>query len=374
MADRKPKLCLITTGGTIAMSRDGDGIARPQRDPHAHADLLRHLPGLAEQYDLDVVPLLNKDSANITPADWSTMAHAIHERWGGGYDGFVMTHGTDTMHYSAAAVALALGEVPLDKPVVFTGAMRTMDDASPDGPQNLVDACRIAALDFGEVLIVFNGRVLRGCRAMKQRSDDGLDAFYTPGLAALGEARICDGDFTATTPAAVGRASPQGRIPTLRADFASRVLPLMLSPGVEPFFAEHLLEMGAGMGVVLQGFGEGNVPDESPGAWDYGCAWEDQMQSWVEFIASATGQGVPVLLTSPLAGSGTDENIYGPGRAAIEAGAIVTGNMTPACAIVKFRWAMGVAQQRRCGEGVVAVVREMMQKIWVREMDPSAGA
>ncbi len=111
------KICLIYTGGTIGMHRDVNGVLRPPENPE---DFLHLAPEL-DTSEFDFVPLLNKDSTNMIPADWTAIAEAIYERRKEGYIGFVVAHGTDTMHFSASAVALALGS-NLNFPVVFTGA------------------------------------------------------------------------------------------------------------------------------------------------------------------------------------------------------------------------------------------------------------
>src|SRR4051794_27977384 len=115
-SNRRPRICLIYTGGTIGMVRDRSGDLRPPDDP---ADFLRVAPELEDIVSYEFVPLLNKDSTNVVPSDWVKMARAIYQRRNDGYDGFVVVHGTDTMHFSASAVAFALGPA-LPVPVVFT--------------------------------------------------------------------------------------------------------------------------------------------------------------------------------------------------------------------------------------------------------------
>ena len=100
------------------------------------------------------------------------------------YDGIVVVHGTDTMAYTASALALILG--PLPKPVVLTGSQKPLVDVRTDARQNLVDAALVATLAVPEVSIVCHSRALRGARATK-RDAWGFDAFDSPQLAALVE-------------------------------------------------------------------------------------------------------------------------------------------------------------------------------------------
>ncbi len=368
----RPKVCLIYTGGTIAMRRDAAGVARPPEDA---AGFLAAMPEVEREFDVDFVPLMNRDSVNVVPADWSAMARAVWERRRAGYTGFVVVHGTDTMHYSATALAFALGGSPLAAPVALTGAMRTADADRPDGPGNVRDACRVVTGNFGEVMIVFGGRILRGCQSEKVRAaGDGVASFEMPRRESLG--RVLSGGQLSLGMNRVDR----GRMLTdaedpyedgdrLNSEFAERVWPIALRPGVGPGMCVGWLEKGLDRGcagVVLQGFGGGNVPNRAGVDWP---AW----------IREATARDVPVVLASPLSGLGTRDCDYAPGRAAIEAGAIATGAMTWTCLQVKLQWAIARARRGRGegkggGGGVVAQVREIMDQVWVRETDEPGGA
>ena len=159
------------------MRKMPDGTVRPPDDP---ADFLRVAPELERLVDYDFVPLMNKDSTNINPEDWLQMARAVYERRDVGYEGFVIAHGTDTMHFSASALAFAFGE-NLSFPVVFTGAQAIPEISHGDARVNLLRACRVATMDLGEVVISFSDYVLRGCRAQK-KDEVKFDAFESPGF------------------------------------------------------------------------------------------------------------------------------------------------------------------------------------------------
>ena len=131
MPQTKPRLCLITTGGTIGMVADADGTLRPAEEAN---DFLTAVPELGDRYDLRVVPLMNRDSSEFGPADWTRIVAAVAEAFST-CDGVVVTHGTDTLEYTAAAVAISLGRSPTPCPVVLTGAMRSADHPQPDGPK-----------------------------------------------------------------------------------------------------------------------------------------------------------------------------------------------------------------------------------------------
>jgi L-asparaginase/Glu-tRNA(Gln) amidotransferase subunit D len=120
-------------------------------------------------------------------------------------------------------------------------------------------------------------------------------------------------------------------------------------------------------GIILQSFGAGNVPNEHPFSWE-------------GFIKESTFLGKPVLITSQFPANATSNTNYVPGKAAKEAGAIPTGNMTSACATVKFRWVlaqiekMNFSNDKEGNKQKISKVKEMMNDIYVGEMDASNNA
>lgn len=146
------------------MHRDSKGVLRPPENPD---DFQKVAPELEDLAEYDYVPLLNKDSTNIIPEDWTRIANAIYERRTNGYYGFVIAHGTDTMHFSASAVALALGK-NINFPVVFTGAQTAPDIYHGDARVNLLRSFKVAVENIAEVVICFGDFVFRGCRAQKR--------------------------------------------------------------------------------------------------------------------------------------------------------------------------------------------------------------
>ncbi|MEM6458885.1 MAG: asparaginase domain-containing protein [Planctomycetota bacterium] len=334
-ARNKPSLCLVTTGGTVSMTRGSN--AAEAALPVSGATAID--PGLRSRYDIDAVELFRKDSGDFGPGDWSAVVEAVASRWDR-YDGFVVSHGTDTLAYTAAALALELGAPPLARTVVLTGAMRRADHEQPDGPGNLADACAAASRGYGEVVVAFAGKVWRGCRVVKRVGPDrdGLDAFHTPGLTPLGGHGHSGG----------GKPLPA------RHGFADGVLPIALSPGVGPGLFLDAVRSDACRAVWLRGYGSGNVPLTGFGGDG----------SWIDFVTEATRRDKPVVLSSPLVG-GTTRRDYAGAAAAWDAGAIPAGGVTEAMAVVKLRWALAKAGAR--GGAVVPAVRAVMQRDWVGE-------
>ena len=134
-------------------------------------------------------PLL--DSANARPADWLRIARDIAQHRHH-YDGFVVLHGTDTMAYTASALAFLLRG--LGKPVVVTGTQIPLGVLRSDGRQNLLTAVLVAARDdVREVCLVFGSQILRGCsRGEGQR--ERLRGVHVPEPVAARHGRRADRD------------------------------------------------------------------------------------------------------------------------------------------------------------------------------------
>src|SRR4051794_30107154 len=150
--------------------------------------LVEGMPELHEVADFELIehdPLL--DSASVRPRDWLAIAREIVSH-GHEYSGFVVLHGTDTMAYTASALAFLLRG--LRKPVVVTGSQIPLGVLRSDGRQNFLTAILVAARgDVREVCLVFGAQILRGCRAVKA-SASGFEAFASPNFAPLGMAGV----------------------------------------------------------------------------------------------------------------------------------------------------------------------------------------
>jgi L-asparaginase len=327
----RPRVLLVTTGGTITMVRGADGTLVPCADA---GELVSRVPELARVVDLDVLPLANIDSSNLEPSFWPEMSRALHERMAD-YDGFVVTHGTDTLAYTAAAMSFMLQELP--KPVVLTGAQVPIDDLGSDGRANLVNAVRVAVADLAEVVVVFGEKVIRGARAKKTSAFD-LGAFSSANVPPIGTIGLS----LRLAPEARPRAR---RRPLLRAFLDPRVAMLPIYPGLRPEVVNHLAATHAGL--VLEGYGAGHIPNGR--------------LSLVPAIRDATGRGIAVVVCTQCLFGSTEMERYGVGRAALDAGAIPAMDMTPEASLVKLMWVLGQATD-------LATVDSLMQKTVAAEM------
>ena len=161
---QKKKILMIGTGGTIA-SEIGEGGLAPELTSEQR---LRHSPDISEICEGECVQLFSLDSTNIQPKHWARIAEAIRSSYRE-YDGFVVSHGTDTMAYTAAALSYLIQDSP--KPIVITGSQKSIALNDTDARRNLYDSFRYAVdRDSHDVSLVFDGRVILGTRARKERS------------------------------------------------------------------------------------------------------------------------------------------------------------------------------------------------------------
>lgn len=309
----RKRVYIAHTGGTIGMSRTGDGYRTArgnlQKQMRAMPELTHaSLPAYTiHEYD----PLL--DSSNMTPAEWVKIAHDISDHYRD-YDGFVVLHGTDTMAYTASALPFMLRG--LSKPVVITGSQIPLCEVRNDARENLITSLLIAAnYDIPEVCLYFGGMLLRGCRATKV-SADGFAAFASPNFPPLGAVGIdieVNRDLIRKSP---GR----GRLKVQ--EFASPIVSaLRLFPGISPDLVRNVLRPPL-QGLVLEAYGIGNGPDRDA--------------RFIAALEEATARGVVIVDCTQCLEGTVDLHEYAAGSALARAGIVSGYDMTAEAALAKL--------------------------------------
>ena len=290
------KVLLIGTGGTIASEVGSSGLA-PELTTE---DLLAHIPAISGICEVECIQLLSLDSTNMQPRHWLMMAACIKEHYEE-YDGFVLTHGTDTMAYTAAALSYLVQESP--KPIIFTGAQKPIGFDSTDSKINLLDAFRCATEDLPGVSIVFNNKVIPGTRAKKTRSKS-FQAFSSINYPYLGVLR--DGTL----------------LRYIRPECGER-------PDRE--MADFLLERNDAL--IIESFGVGGLPEE--GGF-YEC-----LEQWME-------KGRIVVLTTQVENEGSDLGVYHVGyRLKRDLKVLEAYDMTTEAVVAKLMWILGQTRDRQ---------------------------
>jgi L-asparaginase len=321
----RSKILIISTGGTITMVKGADGVLAPIDNPRI---LRESVPEIGRIAETEILPLANIDSTNLQPEFWPRLAGVIYDRMDE-FEGFVVTHGTDTLTYTAAALSFMLQS--LGKPVVVTGSQVPLGEIGTDGRDNIINAVRVAAEDIAEVVVVFGTQVIRGTRA-KKTSAFHLQAFTSVNALHVGtiglNLKLYDG---------VRRRSR--RKPLLSDRIEPSVAMAPIYPGMKPETLSYLASSHAG--VVIEGYGAGHVPTEG--------------RSLVPAIKDAVSSGVPVVVCTQCLLGSTEMELYHVGRAALNAGAIPAMDMTPETSLVKLMWVMGQTRDMKS-------IESMMQK------------
>ena len=316
-----PKITIISTGGTIASRVDyRTGAVRPVISA---GDLYSIIPELSDISVIEAEILFNTFSEDLTPKHWSTMAYAVAKHIERGAQGIVITHGTDTMGYSAAALSFALQNLPV--PVILVGAQRSEDRPSSDAALNLIGAVLAAArAPFAEVsvamhetpsddaVILHKGTKVRKCHTSRR------DAFKTINARPL--ARIVDRDIIMLTNDYQPRNSD--RKIALKPNFDEMATLMKFYPGMSPKIIDWYVSEGY-RGIVLEGTGLGHVRRECFPA-----------------IKRAIESGVVVAITSQCIWGRVNMNVYSNGRDLLSIGVVPLGDMLAETALVKMMWCL----------------------------------
>jgi glutamyl-tRNA(Gln) amidotransferase subunit D len=316
-----PKVSIISTGGTIASRVDyitgGVYAAMSSRD------LLSIVPELADIAQIEAAILYSVFSENINSDHWTGMACEIAKKIKEGVDGVVITHGTDTLGYSTAALSFALQELPV--PVVFVGSQRSSDRPSADSVTNLVAAVTAAAYapiagvvlgmheGTGDDSIIFHpGVKVRKCHTSARY------AFQT--VNTIPVARFKDDRITILDENYRRR---QDSELVLRERFERKVALLKFHPEFNPLILETIIDSGF-KGIVLEGTGLGHVSEKCYNA-----------------IKRANDEGILIGMTSQCIWGRVNMNVYSMGRELTRRGVEPLDDMLPETALVKMMWCLG---------------------------------
>ena len=306
----KKKILLITTGGTIASMPGGEGL-----EPHRSGVMERELEQLRTYYEISVLDAMCLDSSNIRPEEWQFIAREIFENRAG-YDGIVVSHGTDTMAYTASAVTYMLPDV--DLPVVFTGSQLPLSDMLSDGPDNLRTAFAMAASGKPGVFLAFDRKVMLGCRAVKVRASgfsafESVNARYAAQVSNLG---------LVVDPAVLPRQTGEPRLCT---ELSKDVFLLKLTPGLNPAVFDMLAAMGY-KGIIIEAFGLGGI---------------NVLNRGLRGIQRCVEDGISVVVTTQCLYDSSDLRVYQVGNKLLDLGVIQGRDMTSEAAMTKLMWALG---------------------------------
>ena len=318
-----PKIALISTGGTIASKID-------YRTGGVHAalsasELYQSVPELASHASIDPEVLLSEYSENLKPEHWAMIAEKIAEKVKSGkYRGIVVSHGTDTMHYTAAALSFALQGLPI--PVLLVGAQRSSDRPSSDAALNLLGATIFAAKsEYAGVFVAMHagtsddaiachvGTRVRKNHTSRRNAFESIDV--TPVALVRNNAIEMQKSEIALTKRSDGNFVSKPK-------FDDRVALLKYHPGFDLKMIEHAAKAGY-RAIILEGTGLGHVSKECFPA-----------------LKKAVDAGLMVCMTSQCIWGRVRMTVYDTGRDLLDIGIIPLSDMISETAIVKAMWAL----------------------------------
>ena len=337
--DNKQNISIISTGGTVSSVIDyRTGAVHPK---FTASDLVKANPELLDYANYNVKALYNILSENMKTEYWVKASREIADEISDGSDGIVIAHGTDTMHYTSAALSFML-KTPV--PIIITGAQRSSDRPSSDANINLIDSVIAANGDIAEVCVCMHGSLNdeytylhKGTKVRKMHTSrrDTFRSINTQPIAKIENKKININSNYKYTKRGDNNLE-------LKDSIEKKVGFIKSFPGISEEFIEYHIDKGY-KGLVIEGTGLGHVPN-----------------NLIDSFKRAKYENIPVIMTSQCLYGRVNMNVYSTGREILDSGVISALDMTPETTYVKLCWVLGqsddyqevkeIMQTNICGE------------------------
>ncbi len=339
-----PKIALISTGGTITSKIDyrTGGVSSAL----SASELYASIPELEKYASIDIDVILNEYSENLKPEHWTMIANKIAEKVKSNmYCGIIVSHGTDTMHYTASALSFALQNLPI--PVVIVGAQRSSDRPSSDAALNLISATIFATRSqFSGVFVAMHANPSDetiachiGTRVRKNHTSR-RDAFESIDITPVA---MINGDKieiqTEQSEINLQKRNADSKSFLVKPDFDSKVILLKYHPGFDPNLITYAIMSGY-KAIIVEGTGLGHISRE--------CFPQ---------IQNAVKSGVMIFMTSQCIWGRVQMTVYDTGRDLLDMGVIPLSNMMSETATVKAMWVLANNEET---ESVKKIMQENM--------------
>ncbi len=320
-----PVLSILSTGGTIASKVDyRTGAVSPQ---FSTEDILEAIPELAQIANIKGKVIYSILSENMRAEYWRKLAAEVYTEIKNGAEGIIVTHGTDTMGYTAAALSFM---VRTSVPVILVGSQRSSDRPSSDATMNAICAAKVACSDLAEVVVVMHGStsdnfcfIHRGTKVRKLHTS-ARDAFQSVNDVPIGKVYYDASNIERIRFEFLSAYTKRGETELELSDqLEDKCCLVKFYPGADPAILDSFVEQGY-KGIVLEGTGLGHVSAE-----------------WIPSVARAIKGGIPVVMTSQCLYGTICDSVYDTGRDLLRAGIIEGEDMLPETALVKLMWVLG---------------------------------
>ncbi len=336
-----PDIALIYTGGTIGSKIDykTGGVYMLTKAE----ELLYEIPEATEIANISISSLFNIASEDMSFIEWQKIANEVARKLNEGSRGVVITHGTDTMHYTAAALSFMLKN--LNAPVVLTGSQRSSDRGSSDAFMNFICATYAAAnSDIAEVGICMHKSssddkcmYIRGNKARKMHTS--MRSAFRP-INDKPIAYISNGNIEYVS--SYRKRNAGGNKVEVLGKFESKVALIKFYPNSDPGILDYYMEKGY-KGIILEGTGLGHVA----------VSTEHKEYNWMEKIKEAEDQGIVFGMASQCIYGSVNANVYRNLRILNSLGVIYCKDMTAETAYIKLGWLLGNKRKEEA-EGLLA--------------------
>jgi|TARA_Y100000034_G_scaffold136613_1_gene214151 glutamyl-tRNA(Gln) amidotransferase subunit D len=322
-----PNISIVSTGGTITSRIDyRTGGVFPVSKP---SELFTQIPELNKIANISITSPFAILSEDMTPTHWSKLAgNVARELNKENVRGVIVTHGTDTLHYTAAALSFAFED--LGKPVALVAGQRSSDRGSFDGAMNLACGAHYATSDIAEVAIVMHAN----------SSDDYCIANLGTKVKKMHTSMR--NTFRPINTLPLAKIYPNGKIEKLRecslrhaskikveSRFEEKVALIKIHPGLSPKILDYYAKEGY-KGIILEGTGLGHVA----------------ATTWLTTIKSAIKKGIFIGMTSQANYGRVDPYVYATGRDIFHEGVTYLDDMLPETALVKLSWILGQTKSK----------------------------